>query len=264
MYKKLYLNLARNSLRYIIKTYQIKELNIPYYLCETVRQSLVKEDCKPLFYHIDDDFMPKKIFDKNEFVLYPNYFGICDKNVEILSKKYPNIIIDNAHSYYSEPKGFACFNSARKFLPVYNGSVLWIKKLDNSNFYPTEEYKEFINTDEEKEKREVIFENLEPSFISDKLKNEIENINNLKERKEKFLKFHEKYSDKNLLKIVIENTHSPFCYPILTEDENTADELANKLIKDGHKIYRYWKNLPKTYPEYKLYRRMIPIPVCPL
>ena len=120
MYKKLYLNLARNSLRYIIKTYKIKELNIPYYLCKTVRQSIVKEGCKPLFYHIDDNFMPQKTFDENEYVLYPNYFGICDKNVKILSKKYPKIIIDNSHSFYSSPEGFACFNSARKFLREKN------------------------------------------------------------------------------------------------------------------------------------------------
>ena len=127
MYKVLYLNLARNSLRYIIKTYGIKQLHIPYYLCNVIRQSIVRENCKPIFYHIDDNFLPDRDFNKDDFVLYPNYFGICGENANLLSEKYKNLIIDNAHSFYSEPKGLACFNSARKFFNVYNGSVLWIK-----------------------------------------------------------------------------------------------------------------------------------------
>ena len=127
MYNLLKLNLARNSLRYIVRAYNIKEMFIPYYLCRVIRQALKKENCKPVFYHIDDNFMPSQEFPQSAFILYPNYFGICDKNVKILAKKYPFLIVDNAHSFYSTPKGFAAFNSARKFMPVYNGSYLWIK-----------------------------------------------------------------------------------------------------------------------------------------
>lgn len=119
-------DLARDALRFLIREYEIKEIYIPYYLCDVIRHSIIAENCKPLFYHIDDNFYPSQDFPLDSFILYPNYFGICENNVDILVKKYPKIIIDNAHSFYSAPKGLATFNSARKFLPVDIGANLWI------------------------------------------------------------------------------------------------------------------------------------------
>ena len=78
MYNLLKLNLARNSLRYVIRTYKIKELYVPYYLCSVVRKAVINEYCKPIFYHVDDNFFPKIDFPENSFILNPNYFGICE------------------------------------------------------------------------------------------------------------------------------------------------------------------------------------------
>lgn len=128
MYNLLKLNLGRNSLRYIIRNYKIDEMYIPYYICPAIRQALIREKCKPVFYHIDDNFLIQDDLPRDSYILYPNYFGVCDKNVIKLSKIYPKLIVDNSHSFYSKPVGFASFNSARKFLPVYFGSFLWIKE----------------------------------------------------------------------------------------------------------------------------------------
>lgn len=261
MYNKLFFNLARNSLRYIIRTYKIKEINIPYYLCDEIRHSIIKENCKPVFYHTDDNFLPTKTFDKNEYILYPDYFGICGKNTEKLCTLYPKMIIDNSHSFYSEPKGFACFNSARKFLPVYNGSVLWIEKTDNINKYGEDKYIDINDSNYNKYQAETDFRTAEPAFISEKLKEQIEKFNNLSERKKKFMSFHEKYQTVNLLNINPDNVYSPFCYPLLAKDEATADKFAGELTDKGYEIFRYWNNLPKTYNEYKFYRNLIPIPL---
>lgn len=127
-------DLARNALRFLIREYKIKEIYIPYYLCDVIRHSIIEENCKPLFYHIDDNFYPSQDFPLDSFILYPNYFGICENNVDILVKKYPKIIIDNAHSFYSDPKGLATFNSARKFLPVDTGAYLWIGNSEKNSF----------------------------------------------------------------------------------------------------------------------------------
>lgn len=117
---------ARDAFRYLIKTYEIKEIYMPYYLCDVMRHTAFLEGCKPLFYHIDDNFFPQQNFPKDAYILYPNYFGICDNNVDKLVKIYSKLIVDNAHAYYSKPKGFASFNSAKKFLPVPDGAYLWI------------------------------------------------------------------------------------------------------------------------------------------
>ncbi len=119
---------ARNALRYLIREYKIKEIYLPYYLCDVIRHAVFAEGCKPLFYHIDDNFMPVRQFSEDSYILYPDYFGICDKNVERLVKIYPKLIVDNAHAYYAEPKGFASFNSLKKFLPVESGAELFIGK----------------------------------------------------------------------------------------------------------------------------------------
>lgn len=124
-YKILYFNLGRECLRHIVKTFGIKEIKIPYYLCDAIRHTLFEEGCKPVFYHIDDDFLPSEEFSKEDFILYPNYFGICTKNIKDLVNIYPKLIVDNAHAYYDNPLGFACFNAGHKF--GRENSTLWIK-----------------------------------------------------------------------------------------------------------------------------------------
>ena len=106
---------AHEALSYLINEYHIKEMHIPYYLCDVVRHTLYAQQCKPIFYHIDDSFLPADTFEQDKFVLYPNYFGICDTNVHKLELLYPKLIVDNAHAFYSKPCGFASFNSAYKF-----------------------------------------------------------------------------------------------------------------------------------------------------
>lgn len=122
---------ARNTLRYLLKEYKIKEIYIPYYLCDVIRHTVFEENTKILFYHIDDNLFPATEFPKESYILYPNYFGICDWNIDKLVKTYPGIIIDNAHAFYAKPKGFASFNSSKKFLPVKDGAYLWIGREEN-------------------------------------------------------------------------------------------------------------------------------------
>ncbi len=124
-------NFAREALIYLINKYEIKEIFIPYYLCDVIRHSVFTTKCKPLFYHIDDNFMPSINFLEDSYIVYPNYFGICSKNVDKLIKKYPKLIVDNAHAFYAQPQGFATFNSSRKFLTQNEGAFLWIGNGEN-------------------------------------------------------------------------------------------------------------------------------------
>ena len=96
--------------------------------------TLRQEGCRLHFYHINKNFMPLCEFNKNDFILYINYFGLCDENCKTLEKKYPNIIIDNTQSFYSKPSGLASFNSLRKFFKVQNGAYLYTKISINTNF----------------------------------------------------------------------------------------------------------------------------------
>ena len=227
MYKTLTFNLAREALGYIVNTNKIKEMKIPYYLCDVVRHTLVKEGCKPLFYHIDNNFFPVGEFEKDDYILYPNYWGICGNNVKKLVNLYPKLIVDNAHAYYDKPSGFACFNAGHKF--GYKDSCLWIKDSNSG-----------INTD---------------IMIDD----------SAKERQKAFAKLHEKYKTTNLLDIDTFCPGSyPFVYPYLAKTTEEADILVRQLKKEeGKTVYRYWNPLPKNYLEYKFYSRLVPIPILP-
>ena len=225
-------DLARDSLRFLIKQFKIKELYLPYYLCDVIRHAVMAENCNPVFYHVDDNFYPVQEFPKESYILYPNYFGICDENVNNLEKVYSKLIVDNAHAYYAPPQGFACFNSERKFLPVEKGSSLWVKVGEN----------EFLKM--KKEGRSDIQYPICPST-----------------RIERFKRMHRKFYDMNQLKFDIDSIRSPFCYPYLAPTNENADEIAKKHTDEGLSIYRYWNNMPKSYNEYKFYRRLVPIPI---
>ena len=224
MYNVSKFNLGREALRQLIQLYKIKKMYIPYYLCDVVRHTLVEESCKPVFYHIDNNFFPDCEFNKNDYVLYPNYWGICEENVKRLVNIYSKLIVDNAHAYYDKQQGFACFNAGHKF--GYKESYLWIKSDKNDDIID-------IIQDENKELRKKIF-----------------------------LELHKKYSASNLLNI--DTNSIPFIYPYLAKTTEEADKLVKQIKGKGKMVYRYWSPLPKSFNEYKFYSRLVPIPILPL
>ena len=224
MYECLNFDLGRDALKYIVKEYNITKMHIPYYLCDVIRHTLFQEGCKPVFYHIDKNFFPIKDFPKEDFILYPNYWGVNGKNVKKLAGIYPKLIVDNAHAYFDEPCGFACFNAGHKF--GFRESQLWLSE--------------------------------ETSIKQNHLLSHQKDINL---RIENFLELHKKYGESNLLNI---DTNSiPYVYPYLAETTTLADNLVKDLKKKGKIIYRFWNPLPENFLEYSFYSRLVPIPVLP-
>ena len=122
---KILVNSGRNALRYIVRLYKIKEIFVPAYTCQFVWLVLMEEGCKINFYHIYKNFMPITEFDKNSYIIYNNYFGICDNQINQLKQKYKNLIIDNAQAFYSQQMGLASFYSIRKFFGVPDGGLVF-------------------------------------------------------------------------------------------------------------------------------------------
>lgn len=220
---------AHNCLRFLIKEYNIREMYLPYYLCDVIRHTLFEEDCKPIFYHIDDNFMPAIEFPQESYVLYPNYFGILGENVKKLGSTYPKLIVDNAHAFFDLPSGFACFNSGAKF-GFGDIAYLWVRKFPFHNMPEAQ--------------------NITSSHL------------NIKQKcRNRFMELHKTYSGINCLNIRLNEDMAPFCYPLLIESAEKADKIVEELISQGLTIYRYWNPLPKSYNEYKFYSRLVPIPV---
>lgn len=259
-YKLIKLNTARNSLRYIIKAFGIKEIYIPYYICPVLRSAVNREKCRIIYYHIDRNFYPECKFSDNAFILYPDYFGICSNIVDELSKKYENLIIDNAHSFYSKPKGIASFNSLRKFFPtVRNGSFLYLTKdldinilKDDFEYNPkTLNFKDFC-----KNENKLDLEDLK--YISDSTMKIFRNINIEKEKQRRINKFN--YWNERLNRnIILKENEVPFSYPYLANNIKEANNLVKELESEGILVFRYWNNMPDKFPEKILYTNLVSI-----
>lgn len=257
------LNTARNCLRYLIRAYNIKEIFIPYYICPTIWQAIQKENCKINFYHITQDFLPVQEFDIDAFILYPNYFGICGKNIKYLASKYKNLILDSAHSFYTAKsyEVLASFCSLRKFFDVADGALLYtskiididLKKSENYDFKKLKSYDDFCSN-------EARLDNNNIMAISELSESTIKNID-IKKQKEDRLKlfryFENKYKNTNKLKIDILKNEVPFVYPLLTTDKKILTELLSQDIL----FLRYWNELPKQFTEYEFSKDLVPIPL---
>ena len=257
-FKIVKLNLARHCLNYIIAAYDIKELHIPYYICPALWQNINRNRCKLRFYHINDNFYPLKEFKEDDFILYPDYFGINGKNVQILAGKYKNLIVDNAQAFFAPPRGIASFYSLRKFFPVQCGAYLYTRGTADIN-YPidTRDYKENFTPDYTEFVENELFLNTQPPLMmSESIKLP---ANLMKEKRlEKFRKLHKKYGRINRLNLNLTPQDVPFVYPCLTDN---PDKLVSELESQRITVLRYWDKIPESYPEYKFYSSLVPIPL---
>ena len=241
------LNCGRNSLRYIIRAYNIKEIYLPYYTCPSVWQAVRREKCSIKFYHIDKKFLPTIKFPENDYILYTNYFGINTQNVINLASKYKNIIVDNSQGYNMPEVGIAGFNSIRKFLPVPDGSYLYTNKIIDEKFEHDTSYKT-LKTMDLKNRNFDIFENIKQASM--KTIKILKEINLDKElRLKRFNKIHNVLKSKNLFPINLTSNDIPYIYPYLIEQ------------KIHHKFESFWTPQPINTIEGYLQKYLIGIPL---
>lgn len=260
---KILLNSARNCLKYILRAYKIPKIHLPYYICPVVRQAIREENVKMEFYHIDKFFMPKKNFAEDEYILYPNYFGLCDEQSEILSKKNKNLILDNAHAFFAPKKGLASFSSPRKFFNVNDGGILEINTKISENFAQDEDRTLEIKDFESFCKNEFSIDDNPIKFMSEKTKNSLKNINfdeKISKNRKIFSKIDQKLKKTNILNLHLLKNSTPMCYPFLTEDFEEEKKIAKMLEKEGIYLIKYGSNLPETYPEFE-FTKILMIPL---
>lgn len=267
------LNTARNCLRYLIRAYNITKINVPYYTCPVVFEAIEKENCEVDFYHIDENFMIDKTFSDDEFILYTNYFGICAKNIKNLSKKYKNLIVDNAQAYHTPEFGLASFNSARKFMGVPDGAFLrceklldepleldkssidrfshLLKRVDTNAQFGYEDYK---NSDEFLKNENIkLMSNITKALINSH-NSEIEK----KKRLENFECLHKSLKNKNELKVDLDKDDIPMVYPYLVKN---GKDLKQKLIKNNIFVATYWDSVNLNGIEQNFQDNIVPLPI---
>jgi len=269
------LNSGRNALRYIIKTYGIKKLNVPAYTCKEVIESIKLEDCFIQFYNLNDNLLPIDSFSSNEYVLYTNYFGINSHNIKTLEREYQNLIIDNSQSFYSPCNGLASFYSPRKFFGLPDGGFMLgntktdlmleedysfercshlLMRWDKGAEYS---YSNFKINDESLTNQPI----KKMSKLTQALMGNIDYENIKQQRIGNFNFLNESLGNSNQMKLRFSDNQVPMVYPYLINNPKIKD----KLLKNRIYIAKYWPDIDLIHPlnDYEKYLQdsLLPLPM---
>lgn len=224
-----------------------------------------EENCEVKFYHIGKDFLPTEKFEKDDFILYTNYFGINSDNCKVLAKEYPNLIIDNSQAFFAEPfGGIASFSSLRKFFNVQNGAYLYISKdleqefkADDIELTPVsmqKDYEKFLKNelflDTQKEIK-TIAPKVEQMMVG--IDFEAEKLKRVK----LFKKYNEVLKDFNNIQLILKEPDIPYCYPFSPNNE----KIKRKLWAKNLTLLQLWKNFPKSFVESEFLNDTIALPL---
>lgn len=122
------LNSGRHALGYLLQAKKPGKLYLPYYICDSVLEPVLRLRIPYEFYAIDERFvpvLPKRIAER-EMVVAVNYFGLSDGIMRDLSVTHERLIVDNTQAFFSMPlQGVDTFYSPRKFFGVADGGYLY-------------------------------------------------------------------------------------------------------------------------------------------
>lgn len=276
------LNSARAGIFHACKLYDCNSIYLPYYLCPTVKEFLLKNHINVESYFINKDFEPINLKQKKGYaVLIVNYFGIISKKrISKIACNFKNVIIDNSAAFYSEPERH-CLNvySTRKFFGVPDGCYV----IGTNAHKYTDEYKQDFssNTSSFLLKR---FEYELTSVYNERMANEkridnsgILNLSSLtkallrsidyseisSKRQRNFQDAHEMFHDLNLMNpiLLMNDDCVPLVYPLVIEEPDILERLKEDHIYIGRWWNRILYEVPDTSYEAWLSKYMIPIPI---
>jgi hypothetical protein len=246
------LNSARNALRYILRAHGVKEIFVPRYTCQVVFDAIAAENCQIHLYEINENLSPAQQFPAQAFILANNYFGICGRNIDALESLYPNLIVDDAQSFYARPRGLASFSSPRKFFGLPDGGLAFLKKHLDEEFEIDTSYERCAHLLKRVDvnaqsayadfcKNDKALENAEIKTMS-KLTERILSMQDFnwarKRRLENFSFLHKTLGPENRLRINLAKDDVPMVYPFLCENDGLREKLISKKIF----VARYWPN----------------------
>lgn len=276
------LNTNRAGIYHCCRLYGVNKVYVPYYECSTVRDFLMKKGIEVVYYSIDWHFVPEPFEQENgTAVIVVNYFGIMsEKHIKETVRRFKNVIIDNAQALYARPNMNALnVYSPRKFIGVPDGG--YVVGYDVNRF--SEEYSE----DKSSETCDFLLKRHEiggSAAYADRMKNEeridasdIHTMSPLSlailknapyrsiksKRRKNFDLACKLYDSFNTIdpREYYDIDCVPFVYPLVVEDKNLVQKLAQEKIYTG----RWWnyllKETPKDSFEHYMSTYMVPIPI---
>jgi hypothetical protein len=119
---------ARAAFRALLEAGRPSAVWIPRYQCGSLLEPLAATGTPVRRYDLDAQLRVKDVpLADGEWLLYVNYFGLCDANVSDVLARFPSgqVVIDNAQALFAAPRACrATLYSPRKFVGVPDGGYL--------------------------------------------------------------------------------------------------------------------------------------------
>lgn len=270
------LNSGRNCLRYLLQEKNIKQIALPYYICDAVIDVCKKENCEIIFYHLDKKLLPiisEGALNKETYIYIVNYFGqLSDADIIQHCRLYKNIIVDNSQAFFRPPiEGIDTLYTCRKFFGVPDGGYLYpvrnLKGMERDVSYDRCIHlwgrfelgaSEFYNCYSDNEKRIDELPVREMSLLTQNLLRGInyEHVKDVRTHNYSWLNSVLKTDNE----LVVKNIEGGFMYPFLIKN---GDKLRKYLIENRIYTPVLWVNVLQGEAgewEKKLTRNLVCIP----
>ena len=270
------LNCGRNCLAYLIEARVIKQIYLPYFICNSVIEICKKYNVEIIFYHISNRFLPEEIQIKNNAWMYVvNYYGLVSiEEQKKIIQRYRNVIIDNSQAYFVPPiEHIDTIYTCRKYFGVSDGAILYTdanisRKLEKDKsyervhfvlgrfeeqagkfFHESSTNNEIFDEEPIKEMSKLTYNMLHAIDYS-----EIENV-----RSQNWRILNTKLDQINELKFG--NIKGGYMYPLMIKN---AGEIRRKLIERKIFIPVLWPDVLDRMPvksmEYQFAENILPLP----
>lgn len=272
------LNSGRSAFAYILKVKSVRKIYLPCYCCDALLEPLHSLGIEYEFYSINKSLEPifSKKLRKDEFILYINYFGICDKIVRNVSDRFNNVVVDNSQAFFSKPlKETDTFYSPRKFFGVADGGYLYTNKHMTDKLFRDLSYERYLyllkridttaqeayNLYLDNERNISTLPLSRMSKITKLILSSIDYSSAKKTRTDNFYFLHTRLNNMNEFRIRTGNIFGPHVYPFLINIDGLREYLISKKIY----VATYWREVmtraDASSPEYYLSKYLIPLPV---
>ena len=273
-----YYNCGRTAIYAACGELSISEIYIPYYICQTVADTIEALGIKVLRYHIDQNLEPIEDFPQSAAVLFVNYFGLQNHLMNTLAVRYKTAIIDNTQAFFCPPvmrEKVSNIYSCRKFIGVPDGGYL-IEKNCRAKQFPSGEswqYYTFICKSRELGSNAAYQQNLENerrlsekegmSELTRQFLKGVDYARIIKARRSNYRELDHLLVEKNRLRLDL-GGGVPYMYPYWAKD-GSGEYIRAELIQRGIYVPTLWRECdsicrPETL-EYQWSKDLIFLPV---
>jgi hypothetical protein len=215
----------------MLECLQPTRVHVPFHSCNAVLEPFRKLNIPVQFYGLDKNLAPTALpaLDKDEYLLWTNFYGICGTVTERLKAHYGNyLLIDDTHNFFhGNHPGNWSFTSARKYFGVPDGAYLYSPRplnLDVPRFddismthlalralgEQANAYEAYVRYE-----RALPCAVLRMSAVSEALMTGVDLDSIALARRRNFAHLHRSLASTNTLSVDMPNGAVPFCYPYL-------------------------------------------------